>query len=210
MSLLISDAAITLIEAAESADPSERFHHRRAAACLDDEFGSLRRFALGFVGLVGIVLAGLVLGLGVESLGDDGAVAALTLAVGLVVGAPSVWLAMAVVRAGDRVRRAYGVWVADDAFGSPSRGSMVVRLFSGRNIVRSALAAFALIIAVFAWSCFGLALAPSDPVDVADLRLAFVTMSLVWGVAFSASAYYLVAGEIRMGWAHSQSVVRGL
>ncbi|KAA1372232.1 hypothetical protein [Aeromicrobium fastidiosum] len=206
MSLLISDEALALIEAAGS-DPAERFHHRRAAARLDDEFGSPRRFGLGLGSLVGIVVAGFVLGLGVESIGDDGALALLGLAAGLAIGAPSVWLGIMVVRAGDRVRRAYARWVADDAFGSPGRGSMVTRLFSGRNIVRSALAAFALIVAVFAWSCFGLALAPSD---LADLRLAFATMSLIWAVAFTASAYFLVAGEVRMGWAHSQSVIRGL
>ena len=210
MSLLIADEAMTLIEAAESADSAQRFDHHRAAARLDDEFGSLRRFALGLVSLVGIVMSGFSLGLGVESLGDDGALAALTLAIGLVVGVPSVVLGLAVVRAGDRVRRAYTVWVADDAFGSPSRGSMVERLFAGRNIVRSSLAAFALIAAFFAWSFFGLALAPSDPVGVADIRLAFATMSLIWGVAFSASAYCLISGEIRMGWTHSQSVIRGL
>ena len=210
MSLLIADEAMPLIEAAEAADSAQRFHHHRAAARLDEEFGSLRRFALGIVSLVGIVVGGFGLGLGVESLGDDGALAAFTLAIGVVVGVPSVLLGLAVVRAGDRVRRAYTVWVTDDAFGSPSRGSMVERLFSGRNIVRSALAAFALICAVFAWSFLGLALAPSDPIDLADVRLAFATMSLIWASAFSASSYCLIAGEMRMGWAHSQSVIRGL
>jgi hypothetical protein len=120
-----------------------------------------------------------------------------------------VLLAKAVVRAGERVRRAYAVWVADEAFGSPGRGSMAARLFSGRNIVRSALAAFALIAATFAWAFFGLAVAPSDPVDVGDSRVAIATMCLIWAAAFTASAYYLVAGELRMGWAHSRAVIRG-
>jgi hypothetical protein len=207
--LLIAADAMTLIEAAESPDAGGRFHHGRAVARLDDELGSPRRFALGFVGLLGIVAGGMLVGLAADSFGDDDALAVVVLIVGLAIGVPGALLGLAVVRAGERVCRAYTVWVADDAFGSPVRGTMVERLFSGRSVVRSALAAFALIAAVFAWALLGLSVAPSGPVDVEGLRVAMVTMSLVWAVALTASTFYLVAGEVRTGWAHSQSVIRG-
>jgi hypothetical protein len=207
---LISDEALALVVAAESADPAERFSHRRAAARLDEEFGSLRRLGLAVVSLAAIVVGGMSLGIAVDSLGDDAGLVALCLVVSLVLAVPGAVLGTAIVRAGDRVRRAYAVWVADDAFGSPSRGAMVERLFSGRSILRSALTAFALIGAIFSWAFFGLSVAPSDPIEVDDLRPAMATMTLVWAAALTASTWFLFMGELRMGWAHSRSVIRDL
>ncbi|MCD9199242.1 hypothetical protein [Aeromicrobium wangtongii] len=38
----------------------------------------------------------------------------------------------------------------------------------------------------------------------------FAMMGLIWAVTFTASTWYLFVGELRMGWAHSRSVARGL
>lgn len=209
MSLLISDGALDLVTAAEQPDPASRTGHRDAVETLEREIGSARHLGSALLSLVLIVVGGVFAGVAADSLGDDAGLVALGAALALVLLVSGVLLGLAVVRTGERIVRAHATWTADDPFGSPDPGSIVQRLLSGRSIVRSALTAASLIGAFFAWSFFGLGVAPSDPLDAGSSRVTLAVIGLVWAVAFTASTWYLLMGEIRMGRAHAGAVIRG-
>ncbi len=209
MSPLISDEALRLVDAAESPDPTSRAGHRQAVEELEREIGSVRHLGSGLLAVVLVVSGGLFAAVAAESLGDDAALVVLGTALAVVLIVPGSLLGLAVVRTGERIVRAHATWTADDPFGSPDPGSIVQRLLSGRSTLRSALTAVALIAALFAWSFVGLGIAPSDPLDAGSSRVTLAVVGLVWAVAFSASTYYLLMGEIRMGRAHAGAVIRG-
>lgn len=209
MSLLISDGARDLVAAAEQPDPAGRVGHRQAVEALELEIGSARHLGTGLLSLVLIVGGGVFAGVAADSLGDDAGLVALGAALALVLLVPGILLGLAVVRAGERIVLAHATWCADGPFGSPDPGSIVRRLLSGRSILRSALTAASLIAAVFAWSFFGLGVAPSDPLDAGSSQVTLTVIGLVWAVAFTASTWYLLMGEIRMGRAHAGAVIRG-
>jgi hypothetical protein len=209
LSLLICEEALGLVTAAESADPAARTGHRQAVEALEHEIGGGRRIGLSVIALAGIVLGGVFLAVAADSIGDDAGLVALGVVLGLALGVPGALLGIALVRTGERIVRAHAVWAADDLFGSPSPGTMVQRLLSGRWLLRSALTAAALIAAVFSWAFFGLGIAPSDPLDAGSSQVMLAVLGLVWAVAFTATTWYLLMGEIRMGRAHSKAVIRG-
>lgn len=210
MSLLIADDAEALIAAAGMAGDDSATGHRAAVEVLGREINSGRRFGMGLVALILVGVGGMLLGVGADAMkDDDGALTALGFVLGLALVVPGAVLGLAVTRAGGRVIAAHGAWTRADPFGSTEPGSIVRRLLSVRSLLRSALTAVALIAAVFAWSIFGLGLAPSDPLDAGDSQVSLTVMGLVWGIALTFAFWHLLMGEIRAGRAHAAAVIRG-
>lgn len=206
MSLLVGGSAQALLEAWVR-DPDRPLRgSRRDREELDRELILGRRLLVGAAAIAVLLAGALALTVAVSPGVDPGVV--------LVAGAPGVVLVVAgaflgvrVVRTGQRLLRTYLAWIdADPADGSPF--SIPARLLSGRGLARSALAACALIGAVFAWSLVYTGLAPGDPAGYGEGREAMAVLGLVAGVAFSVATWTLLAGEIRAGLAHSGRVMR--
>lgn len=206
MSLLLGGSARGLLEAWES-DPDRALRgSRREIEELDRELMLGRRILMGAVAIAVLLVGALALTIAVSpGIGTGLALAAG--AVGLVLVVAGGFLGVQVVRTGQRLLRAYLAWSNADT-GDVSPLSIPARLLSGPGIARSALAACALLAAIFAWSFVYTGLAPGDPAGYGEGREAMAVLGLVSGVAFSVAAWTLLVGEIRSGLGHSGRVVR--
>lgn len=206
MSFLISDDARRLVDAFEADHDGAVTGRRDETELLDREFLLGRRLLPGS-GALAVVLVG-ALSLTVAATPGAGAGLALVAAVlGVLLVAVGGWLGVLVLRTGGRLLRAHQAWAGADT-GRVSPFSIPSRLFSGPGLVRSALAALALLAAVFAWSFVYLGLAPGDPAGLGEGREAMAVLGAVSGTAFSVTTWGLLVGEIRAGLAHSGRVVR--
>jgi hypothetical protein len=206
LSVLLSNPARELLDAFAS-DPERPLRgHRAEIELLDRELVLGRRLLVGGASLLVVLLGALALT--VAATPDVGPAAAmLSGLLGLALVVAGAVVGHRVVRTGRRLLRAYLAWTAADT-ADVSPFSIPARLLSGPGIARSALAAFALLAAVFAWAFVYLGLAPGDPGELGDGREAMAVLGLVSGTAFSVAAWCLLAGEIRAGLGHSGRVVR--
>ncbi|GAB2759668.1 hypothetical protein [Nocardioides pakistanensis] len=204
MSLLIGDEARRLVESFE-ADHGVASGRRDEVDLLDREFLIGRRLLPGTAALVVVLLGGFFLTV-VATPGAGSALRWTAAVVGIVLVAGGGWLGLRVIRTGRRLLGAYLAWAAAGPGASPF--TIPARLFSGPGILRSALAAVALLGAVFGWSFLFLGLAAGDPGGLGDGREAMAVLGTVSGLAFSVTTWSLFVGEIRSGLGHSGRVIR--
>lgn len=98
---------------------------------------------------------------------------------------------------GRRVARAFRACSAAAPATTP--GGTLTFLLSGRELLRSAIAAAALLLLLFSLALVYLAVAPSDPADLGDSRTACLVIGLGWAVCAAVPTIAVGGGSVRSG-----------
>lgn len=193
---LISPAARSAVAAAEAVDldpalaPSVLLH-------LERELAAPRRLLVGgtafLTGLVGSLIVAIATGGAAEGTDPVAALIVGLLGVTLlsVAAAVGVW----VVLTGRRVARAHRRCSAAVPMATP--GDAASFLFSGHELLRSAIVAGSIVLLAFAISLIYLATAPSDPAELGDGRTAILITGLGWAACAAVPTTALGLGVLR-------------